>query len=532
MRRGLILMLAGAALAIGGIAVSTPPPARALSVSSVACKVAGLFSGLAGTLCSAASDGVGLVKDAGATRKVVAGAGVAVVIAGIVAWVTSGGHAVLAATARVIGDTTRPQLESSWFSASYWQMAGIAFLLTLPFLFAACVQAVLRSDPALAGRAALGYLPLAVLGICIAAPVVTLLLSASDGMSDLIGHAAGNGPGAAIGRLTAATGAVTSFGSSFVLFFVALLTIAAAITLWLELLIRAAAVDVIVLMLPVFFAALVWPARRMWAIRAVELLIALILAKFVIVAVLSLGAAAVGHGGLDPAAHLAGLALILLAAFSPWALLRLLPLHELAAGVEGLHTRALGPVQSASQGAEGLAHRVDAAAARADAPDDDPHHAATDVHRRLNDHGDRDPAAAVETGPAAAPADDATVAAHADPTPPVNGLNPFEVIPGLKPEGPDGADAEGQGGAEGQGAAPPRIPGMDPQWQRPNFSWKPVILGPESPDPEPLEPAGDAADPAPVTLPPPEPQPDPPLPPPEPPAMPAPEPGEPTGEHA
>ena len=73
-------------------------------------------------------------------------------------------------------------------------------LLTLPFLFAACVQGLLRSDPSLIGRAALGYLPLAVLGISIAAPLTTLLLSASDGLSTLIAGAAGEAPGRGAGQ--------------------------------------------------------------------------------------------------------------------------------------------------------------------------------------------------------------------------------------------------------------------------------------------------------------------------------------------
>ena len=106
--------------------------------------------------------------------------------------------------------------------------------------------------------------------------------------------------------------------------------------LWCELLIRSAAVYVIVLMLPLFFAALVWPARRVWAVRAVELLVALILAKFAIVAVLGAGRRR-DRAHPDPEHHLdaAGATLVLLAAFSPWALLRLLPLHELAAGAAG-----------------------------------------------------------------------------------------------------------------------------------------------------------------------------------------------------
>ena len=77
-------------------------------------------------------------------------------------------------------------------------------------------------------------------------------------------------------------GVVGLFGGNlFVSFFVALLTATATLALWAELLVRDAAVYVVVLMLPLFFAAMVWPARRIWAVRAVELLVALILSKFV-----------------------------------------------------------------------------------------------------------------------------------------------------------------------------------------------------------------------------------------------------------
>ena len=144
-------------------------------------------------------------------------------------------------------------------------------------------------------------------------------------------------------------------GGAFVSFFIALFTIAAAITLWLELLIRQAAVYVIVLMLPLFFAAMVWPARRIWVVRSVELLVALILSKFAIVAVLGLGGAALGHT-LIPGigSFLAGTTLVLLAAFSPWAMLRLLPLHELAgAAAGGLRPHAAQPPQVAASRADG-----------------------------------------------------------------------------------------------------------------------------------------------------------------------------------
>jgi hypothetical protein len=104
-------------------------------------------------------------------------------------------------------------------------------------------------------------------------------------------------------------------------------------------LIREAAVYVVVMMLPLVFAAMVWPARRVWALRAVEVLVALILAKFAIVSILALAAAALEHsGGSLIVRALAGLVLVLLGAFAPWVLLRLLPLAEVASAAAG-HVR-------------------------------------------------------------------------------------------------------------------------------------------------------------------------------------------------
>src|SRR6185312_4923051 len=129
-----------------------------------------------------------------------------------------------------------------------------------------------------------------------------------------------------------------------------LLIAVAAFVLWIELLIRAAAVYVAVLFLPLALAALVWPAVAHWCRRLVETLAALILSKFVIVAVLSLAAGAVasgasgssgssGGGGFN--AVLAGGALLVMATFVPFAILRLIPAVEAGAvgHLEGLRQR-------------------------------------------------------------------------------------------------------------------------------------------------------------------------------------------------
>ncbi len=349
------------------------PGASALNVSNPICTATGLVSGVAGKACKllahagtiakAGKKAVGghlggaaktLLGDGGSTAST---ASTALGLAAIGAWVLGGATLALHETAKVLSDTTTPQLESTWFSAAYWRIAAIGGVLTLPFLFAAAVQALLHSDLALLTRAALGYLPLSLLAVSIAAPVTMLLLSASDQMSAIVGSAAGNAGTRFLAQSGATLGALTILsGSPFLAFLVGLFTAAGALVLWLELLMREAAVYVIVLMLPLVFAAFVWPARRVWAMRAVELLVALILSKFAIVAVLALGGAALSHSaGHSVTGSLAGVVLLLMGAFAPWALLRLVPLAELASGAAGslrAEGRAIrGPTLAASAGA-------------------------------------------------------------------------------------------------------------------------------------------------------------------------------------
>jgi hypothetical protein len=275
-------------------------------------------------------------------------------LAAISASVADAARGVLGDTAAALGSTTSPQLRSTWFSSTYWRMAAVATVLTLPFLFAAAVQALIRSDLALLVRAAFGYLPLAMLAIGIAAPVTMLLLAACDELCSFISSAAANQSAHFLARIAvSAAGLAALSGSPFLAFFIGLFVIAATFALWVELLLREAAVYVIVLMLPLAFSAFVWPARRIWAIRAVELLAALILSKFAIVAVLSLGGAAVSSAGNSVTGLMAGAVLIVLAAFSPWALMRLIPLAELATGAAGPlrgELRAIGERAARAQG--------------------------------------------------------------------------------------------------------------------------------------------------------------------------------------
>jgi hypothetical protein len=487
---------------------AAPPSASAINPAKAICSLTGLISTIASKVCSVAAHpgriigagkkllgghlGGAIGKLTGAAPAVKAAAAT-VGLAAIAAWVIAGARFALRETAHVIGSTTRPNLDSTWFSASYWRMAAVSALLTLPFLFAAAIQALIRSDLAMLARAALGYLPLGALAVSVAAPLTMLLLAASDELSAIMASASGNS-GANFLAKAGAAAAFSALASPFVAFFAGLLTAAATFTLWIELLIREAAVYVIVLMLPLFFAAMVWPARRIWAIRAVELLVALILSKFAIVAVLSLGGAALGHT-LVPGVttDLAGLTLVLLAAFSPWALLRLLPLHELASS-------AAGGLRAESRHLAFAGQRGDGATDRAE-------QLVGELPARMQAQTERDPnpdavtASGVDNG-----------ATNGEPTP----ADADSAGPGkAAAEGAD-ANTDGSAAALAPAAAPAppagratpepepevRLPGMPDLWQAENGQWRPITLGPEefTAEPQPLlqaESEAGAADPGP-----------------------------------
>src|SRR5579875_459017 len=245
------------------------------------------------------------------------GAGSSLVLRAMSSWVLGGTAGAFREVAAVIGRATAPNLAATWFSSTYWRVAALAALLTIQFLCAAAVQAIARADMALLARVAFGYLPLSVLGVSLAAPLTRLALAATDQMSAAVSIEAAGGGARFLDDAARSALAVGTVASPFFAVVVGLLAVMAALALAAELLVREAAVYVVVLMLPLAFAALVWPARRVWIVRLVELLCSLILAKFVIVAVLSLAAAAFADNAAGVSQLLVALALLLLATLAP-----------------------------------------------------------------------------------------------------------------------------------------------------------------------------------------------------------------------
>ena len=144
--------------------------------------------------------------------------------------------------------------------------------------------------------------------------------------------------------------------------------------------IRDAAIYICVFFLPLTFVAMVWPATGRWARRLVELLVAIILAKFVIVSILTLATAAIANTGVAEGdgntfeQMLAGSALLVLAAWSPFALLRMIPMMEVAAASVASQRSSMSARRRIGRHPQPR---------RLHAPGDGPALAAVDVHRHI-----------------------------------------------------------------------------------------------------------------------------------------------------
>ncbi len=300
-------------------------------------------------------DALNPICQVGSIGGSIAASGFESVLNGISQWVASGAEWLLGQIGDVLVSTTTVDVGATWFRAHYGQMTALAGVVVLPMLLVSTISAVVRQNAGQLVRTFLVQLPLAlVLGV-VAIQVVVLSLAATDAMSDAVAGGTGADVTSLLSGVTTglAAAAADPTIASFVLLLIALLIAVAAFVLWLELLIRAAAVYVAVLFLPLALATLVWPAVSHWCRRLVETLAALILSKFVIVATLSLAAGAVSSGTAGTGTHgagfsavLAGGALLVMATFVPFAILRMIPAVEAGAvgHLDGLRSRGTAAV--------------------------------------------------------------------------------------------------------------------------------------------------------------------------------------------
>ncbi len=334
---------------VGGCAEEKEDPAKPSKRSS--CPLPATLVCAGGSLVQGAAGAVGDV--AGAGLEVAGDA----VMGGLTNWVAGGAAWLLQRSAKLLERSTRPALGSTWFQRQYRTMISLGVALSLLFLLCAILQATLKQDPRALVRSALIALPLSML-LCFAA--VTLVegaLGVTDWMTERVLHRFERDTTeffADVGELLVPASLTGSPLPGFLLFLGGLITALATFVVWLELIMREAAIYVTVAFLPLCFAAMVWDRTAHWCRRLVELLVAIILAKLTIAVAVALAAGAMGHGRSEQGgltALIAGCAVMLIAALTPWLLLRLIPMAE-SAGHLALHRGSARAALGTAPGAQ------------------------------------------------------------------------------------------------------------------------------------------------------------------------------------
>ncbi len=310
------------------------------ALAAVVCAGKKVVGGVAGLAGGVVEDGVNAVGGS--------------VMGGLTSWVAEGAAWLVSRVGTMLDRSTRPALGSTWFTQQYRTMIELAVSVALAMLLAAVIHATLRQDIAMLLRAALVALPTA-LCLCFAAvTLVEMALGVTDWMTDAVLQSFETDTGnffKDIGHVLAPTGLAGAALPSFLLFLSGLFTALMTFMVWLELVMREAAIYVAVAFLPLSFAAMIWRATAHWCRRLVEGLMAIILSKFTIAAAIALAASAMSHAGGDGdggwTALLAGSAVMLIAALTPALLLKIVPFAETATQVGLQRGAARGAVTSA-----------------------------------------------------------------------------------------------------------------------------------------------------------------------------------------
>ncbi len=356
-------VLAALLAALAVLAQPTPPKAQA----NVTCDVVGgAGDAVAGGIEAITGAGVGGANPIGDACDAVTGDPVGAItspVTGalkdlgkgifdqITTWVSEGASYLIEQVVSEIEKTTTPKLTTEGFLAEYGQMAEIAAVLAVAMVLLAMLEAIAQGSWGVLARTVLVNLPVAFIGTSVAFVLVQMLLVATDGMCHGIAAAthehsqqffksaiaglskAGATAGAAGGAGTPSGEAAGAAGGAvavplFVTFLVAIIGAFAAFFVWIELVARDASVYVVSLFLPMALAASIWPRWSGALRRTVELLVVVISSKFVIVSVVALAAGLLADKEQGVEHLLAASALMLLACFAPFMLLKLVPFAE------------------------------------------------------------------------------------------------------------------------------------------------------------------------------------------------------------
>jgi hypothetical protein len=286
------------------------------------------------------------------------------VVGGLTDWIVKGVLALLTALWNFMDTASSPSLQSEWFYSSESSPFRIAFgigltMVAMLVLFA-LIRGVAAGSPGAIVRAVGHDLPIAVFAMVSLVAVSAAAIDLADGLSDFIWDQTRDDAIVAMDNLGVTLMAHMA-GMHFVGVFVALALMAAMLFMWVTLFVRESLIYLVVIYAVSFgLPAMIFPPLRDTSKKVLELLVALIIAKPVMILALSVGISALGgvgatgepgdavgaNLGRELGTLIAGVITFGLAAFMPFLVWKLMPIVAAAVVAQGI---ASAPMRGGTQ---------------------------------------------------------------------------------------------------------------------------------------------------------------------------------------
>ena len=268
-------------------------------------------------------------------------------MSGAAGWIYAGIEAVVGGALEAIHSSTSVDPSVVWFSgpgSPFAAVRGIAVSVVLMMALGSIVLGVIQGDAAGMARRALLGVPAAAIATAAITVVTAHALAITDALASAVLAPTATSAGQTLAGLFTVSSISTGGAAGVLLGGIAII---AGVVIWAELLVRSVLVLLLVAVAPLSFAAAVFPPARDAARRMYELLVAVVLSKLVIAIALAVGIAALAHSPTTGVAPLVvGMGVLVLAAFSPFVVLRLFPMVESAAVASGVSSMPVRAAQT------------------------------------------------------------------------------------------------------------------------------------------------------------------------------------------
>lgn len=250
-------------------------------------------------------------------------------------WILNSVGWFLSSAGAVLTSATEPTTVIRSATTEFNVLVNLSPILLMVGLLVATLQAVRHGDASSLWRVYLGVAPAAVLAIFVARPIAALILESVNQLSSSASNSVVEHQAELTSALTSAATAVPAFA----LFVLAIAIVIGSWLLWCELIVRAVILTLLLVLVPVTVPLATFPAGRRLGWRLAETFLAVAVSKLLIVITLTLGFQELL--GSSATQVVTGALTLMLACFSPFLLLKMIPFVETAAlhNLEGVRSR-------------------------------------------------------------------------------------------------------------------------------------------------------------------------------------------------